>query len=198
MERVRVGMSLTEFLEQRAMQEFELINGEKRIKMPGVSGHSELIRLLFRLLDRLSEAQRMGETYFEATFILPDTYDSQWVRGSRIPDIMFYAADRIKLYKVQNRDWNEKPFALVPDFIIEVISPTDKFSDVMEKIELYLQDGVHLVWAVDMKRKKLLVFSAEGDTGQPFEGEAVVDAGDIVPGFAVKVADLFPLTATPN
>jgi Uma2 family endonuclease len=187
----RVGMSMADFLEQSAAQPFELIYGEKRVKMPTVYGHARLIHLLLRLLEARAKENKSGRVLAETTFILPDSIASNWVQGSRTPDLMFFTGNRIEQYEQATANADELPLALVPDFVIEVISPTDKFTEVMDKIDLYLQDGVQLVWAVDMKRKKVTVYTPDGDLSQTFEGDEVLDVSDVVPDFRIKVSELF-------
>ncbi|MBC7870737.1 MAG: Uma2 family endonuclease, partial [Chitinophagaceae bacterium] len=94
-EQERVGMPLAEFIAEFERKPFEIINGERIVKMPGVYSHILMIRLLFRLLDQFTQAHQLGEVFQEATFILPDTYSSDWVKGSRIPDILFISAAKM-------------------------------------------------------------------------------------------------------
>jgi hypothetical protein len=46
----RVGMSLDEFIELGNQQPFELINGERKPKLPNVAGHNEVAQALFLAL----------------------------------------------------------------------------------------------------------------------------------------------------
>jgi Uma2 family endonuclease len=145
----KIGMPLDEYILLSNDQPFEIINGERIPRLPHVFGHSEVIRHLFILLDRFVQAHNLGEVFSETTFILPDADDSDWVEGSRIPDLMFFAGDRLAKYKADHANYRVRPIALVPDFVIEVVSPTDKVSELDEKIDAYLADGVRLIWTVD-------------------------------------------------
>src|SRR5690349_20641928 len=95
----KTGMPLHEFLEAAEAQPFELINGERRPKLPNIFGHSEVIRFLFLLLYQFTQLKGEGEIYSETTFIMPDRTDTNWVIGSRIPDLMFFIGSRIADYK---------------------------------------------------------------------------------------------------
>jgi len=189
--REKVGMPLSEFLEQSSKQPFELINGERIIKRPNVAGHSEIIRTLFLALYHFVISKLLGEVYSETTFVLPDAGESNWVSGSRIPDIMYYAGTRMAEYKADNPDWRGKPFAIVPDFVIEIVSPTDTFSDVDKKIDAYLADGVRLIWVVDPQRRKAIVYAPDAEQPLHLAGDAVLDAEDVVPGFQIVLSKLF-------
>jgi Uma2 family endonuclease len=122
----RTGMPLEEFIREYDEAPFELINGEKVMKMPPVAEHSEIIRLLYKLLLRYEDAHATIIAFIESTFITEDKAD--WVRGSRVSDLMIYAAHRLNTYKAAKEDWRTKPFALVPDVVIEVTSPNDRLT----------------------------------------------------------------------
>jgi Uma2 family endonuclease len=184
----RVGMPLDEFLELGSEYSFEIINGERIPKLPNPVGHSYLIRLLSRLL---SASTDLDECFSETTYILPDRYDSNWVVGSRIPDVMFIRAERWAAYIEAHADWKEKPSMLVPDLGIEVVSPNDKVSKLDEKIDQYLADGVQRAVVVDPQRRKVVVY--RHDASQPLHlgGEATLDLSDVIPGFTVALSTLF-------
>lgn len=101
----RIGMTLAEFIEQHNQQPFELINSEKRQKKPTIAGPNELTHLLFEFLNGYVTQHKLGLVRMEMTFVLPDKYDSNWVSGSRTPDILFIAAQRIDEYKAAHSDW---------------------------------------------------------------------------------------------
>lgn len=187
----KVGMPLDEYLELANEQPFEIINGERIPRMPTVAGHSFLIRLLFNLLSAHLAITKHGECFAESTYILPDSYDSEWVRGSRIPDLLFFAAERWSAYLEANTDWREKPFMLIPDLVIEVISPTDKYSEVFDKVDAYLADGVRLVVLVDSKRRSAVVYAPDAEQPLHLSGDVQIDLGDVIPDFKIALPSLF-------
>ncbi|MBC7852115.1 MAG: Uma2 family endonuclease [Pirellulaceae bacterium] len=80
-----------------------------------------------------------------------------------------------------------------PDLAVEVISPTDIYYEVEEKVDEYLHAGVALVWVLNPKLRTVRVFRPDGTVAQL--GETSVLAGEgVVPGFSCKVADLFALS----
>jgi hypothetical protein len=63
-EQVKIGMPLEEFLQLYATEgPFELINGERKRKMPGVGRHSTTIRTVFRAIDSHAVAHDLGEAF---------------------------------------------------------------------------------------------------------------------------------------
>lgn len=187
-EREKTGMPLEEFMERFAEQPFELIDGERLEMAPNKKRHSKLSKRLYdRLLFHLAERD-LGEVFFEATYVLEDRSD--WVAGSRVPDVMFYARDRYDEYEGENPDSDDKPFVLVPDFALEVISPTDHYSDVQRKIAAYLRDGVRLLWIVDPQNETVAVY-AGSETPQILRKGAALTGGDVLPGFSLTLEELF-------
>lgn len=184
----RVGMPLDEFIRLSNDNPFEIINGERYPRLPTVGGHNYVIRLIFRLLSAYSQ---VGECFFEATYILPDRYDSNWVTGSRTPDLMFVNTERWAAYLAANRDWRDKPYVIVPDLVIEVISPTDSFTKVDEKVDAYLQDGVRLVVLVDPQSRKAFVHAPDAEQPLHLSGNAQLDLTDVIPGLQVELPALF-------
>ena len=186
----KVGMPLDEFMEAVEAQPFELINGERRIKLPTIFVHSEVIMFLLRLLDAFLMKQGSGNVYVETTFIMPDRIDSNWVLGSRIPDIMIFTGNRIAEYKNTVSTYRNHPLALVPDLVIEVVSPTDKVSELDEKIDAYLLDGVRLIWVIDPQRRKATVYAPDMEQPHHLNINGVLDGDDVLPGFTVKLFDI--------
>jgi len=112
------------------------------------------------------------------------------VKGSRIPDLMFYADTRYSDYLSNTPDYYERPLPLVPDLVVEVISPTDNYNDVEKKVELYLQDGVRMVWVVNPQHKTIIVHLPD-QTSTRLSGDAVLSGGDVLAGFELKLSELF-------
>ncbi|MCU0463065.1 MAG: Uma2 family endonuclease [Anaerolineae bacterium] len=74
--------------------------------------------------------------------------------------------------------------------MIEVISPTDIYADVMKKVALYLSDGVRLVWVVDVQGKAVSVHYPD-QTSQRLADDASLTGEDVLAGFSLPLAELF-------
>lgn len=102
-----------------------------------------------------------------------------------MPDVGFVRTDRLPSEGVP-----DGYVPVVPDLAVEVVSPTDRWVVVEEKVAFYLDNGVPLVWLFVPRRRAVRVYAA----GRPVEevGEdGVLDGGDVVPGFRLRVRDTF-------
>jgi Uma2 family endonuclease len=87
-------------------------------------------------------------------FILPD--------GSKLsPDASWVSFERLKtLDRKQRREF----LRLVPEFVIELKSPTDRWAKLQDKMRLYLANGVSLGWLIDPDKRTVEVYRLEGET----------------------------------
>ncbi len=184
----RIGMPLDEFIRRYDEAPFELIDGEIIPKMPTVSRHNRLSKRFFIALLPF-EQQGLGEVFQEATYVLIDS--SQWVKNSRIPDVMFVSAEKIAQFKSDIPDGENKPFILVPDLVIDIVSPTDQYSEISRRVKRYLSDGVRLILIADPETREVAVHRLGSDEQTNLSGDAVLDGGDVLPGFRLSLHDLF-------
>lgn len=177
----RSGMTLQDFI-AASNTKFELINGERRPKLPSAALHDETLKRLHRVLRSWAEAGNRGKAFSETTFVLPDVLDANWIAGSRIPDLMFILSPST----VQS-DLLTEP----PDLVVEIVSPEDKATELDEKIDLYLADGVNLVWIVYPERHKVMVYTPDTDHPQILRVEDDLKGGELMPGFSLPLSELF-------
>jgi len=166
---------------------FELIHGERIALNPMVMKHNVRAKRLYDAIVRFLLSTSLGEAYFEAAFVL--TYQSDWATGSRVPDILFVRAQRLAAYIEAFPNWEDMPLVLVPDLAVEVISTNDHYSDVDAKVELYLDDGVEVVWVVDPKQKTVTVRGC--DYYKKLKIGDVLTGSDVLPGFELAVEKIF-------
>ena len=79
---------------------------------------------------------------------------------------------------------------VAPELVVEVMSPADTWSEVKEKLRDYFAAGVLLAWIVDPATETITAYNADG-TVQEFIAESTLTAESVLPGFAVRVADIF-------
>ncbi|MGL6095767.1 MAG: Uma2 family endonuclease [Fimbriiglobus sp.] len=81
-------------------------------------------------------------------------------------------------------------FPIPPDLAVEVLSPSDRQSAVREKVQQYLAAGAREVWVADPETRTVMVYRGSL-RGAEYDEADTLDGGDVLPGFACQVADLF-------
>jgi Uma2 family endonuclease len=162
-------------------QFYELVRGELRVREPAGGRHGQIIMTLGGLLFQHVRANRLGVLFSADTgFVLeraPDTV--------RAPDISFIAAARIDA-----RNVTPKYLEGAPDLAVEVLSPGDGMLEMEDKMEEYFATGARLVWIVNPKRRRVTAY-APGAAPRVLREDDVLDGGDVVPGFACAVREIF-------
>jgi Uma2 family endonuclease len=74
--------------------------------------------------------------------------------------------------------------------VVEVLSPSNTASETADRVLLYLEAGVRLVWIADPPRRIVVVHWPDRTSRTFVEGETL-DGGDVLPGFSLPVADVF-------
>ncbi len=73
---------------------------------------------------------------------------------------------------------------------MEVVPPSDRAGAVAAKALAWLDAGVRTVWVVDPETKLVAVHRPDGVVTL-LRGDAVLDGGDVVPGFRLPLPELF-------
>ncbi|MBI4860827.1 MAG: Uma2 family endonuclease [Candidatus Riflebacteria bacterium] len=158
----------------------ELVKGSLMMMSPSGRRHGKLTAEIARVLGNHVAANHLGEVSgAETGFILsrdPDTV--------RAPDVAFVAAARIPVDVPEDGFW-----PIAPDLAVEVVSPSDRWSEVVEKAREWLSAGVRLVWIVDPRSRTAHVYRPGREVLQLGKDE-LLEGGDVLPGFSVRIADL--------
>lgn len=138
---------------------------------------------IFRRIDNHSQAENLGWTF-------PPETGCQCFEESpttvRKPDVLFVKSGRMGWDQVGD-GW----LRIVPDLVVEVISPNDLADDVEIKVERFHKAGVPLIWIVSPSARTVRVLRADGSTATLREEDQLSGEG-VIPGFACPVASIFP------
>jgi Uma2 family endonuclease len=160
---------------------YALVQGELR-KMPPAGGeHGGIAMHVGASLYQSVTAQDLGRVYAAETgFLLatnPDTVlapDAAFVRSERLAQI----ADATGFI----------PGA--PDLAVEVISPSDTYTEVEEKVVLWLHHGTRMVVTINPRRRSVTVYRPDRPVLFLSEQDEL-SGDDVVPGWSIRVHDLF-------
>jgi Uma2 family endonuclease len=159
---------------------FELIDGRIIFKMPD-SQHSDAHGLLCGELVNYFKANPIGRVRPEFTLRL-------WPENpheGRTPDLSVILNENFK---------EERYGSSAPDLAIEIISRDDAWSELFDKADLYFDKGSRVVWFVDPYRKGVLIVTPDDQRWV----KDVLTCPELLPGFAVKVQDIFDWPAAPT
>ena len=174
-------LSLAEFLQMpESCDRTELIDGEIIPKVsPKYKPASIQGKLLCFLADWCDRAQ-CGRVLPEWAIVL-QRQGLDWVP---VPDLTYVSYERLPA------DWEEdSPCPVLPELVIEIISPGQSFGEMTQKATDYLQAGVSRVWVVDNQAQSVTVFGADEFPQTFWIGDMISDA--LLPGLEIAVADLF-------
>lgn len=82
-----------------------------------------------------------------------------------------------------------------PILAVEILSPSDKQEEIDAKVELYLASGVLMVWIMNPRFRTVTVHRPDAEPVL-FNATQELAADPVLPGFRVRVADLFGRSAT--
>ncbi len=104
----------------------------------------------------------------------------------RIPDLAFASWDRIP-----GRRRPAGPVAgFAPDLAVEILSLSNTPAEMARKRREYFAAGVRLVWEVDPRARTVAVYDAP-ERSTVLEATQTLDGGDVLPGFALPLVELF-------
>lgn len=184
----------------------ELVRGELRVTSevpPPKSKHGFVETTLLAAIDRYLENRALAAGWltqegisartrlvgfvaggeFGMQFTLPD--DLNQIRGA---DGVYVPAEQLLA-----TNWtpeSDEYFPMVPRLVIEVLSPSESASDMMEKIQDYLAGGAHSIWYVDPRRRVIYIYGADAPT-RVIRGDGVLD-DELLPGLALPLNSIFP------
>lgn len=161
---------------------FDLIDGVL-IRMPGAGGyHGQVSIEIGSALLQVVKPLKLGRLYGPETgFVIskdPDTV--------LCPDIGFVRASRVGGISRRERF---VPFA--PDLAVEIVSPGDSRREVLGKVERYLRAGTEQVWVAMPPARSVEVHRRDIEPIVLHQDD-MLTAGDLLPGFSMRVGDLFP------
>jgi Uma2 family endonuclease len=154
-----------------------LASGEILVMTP--SGFESNRREAYVVHELFAWAERDGRGVAfssNAGFNLPDgstlSPDAGWVDASRLEQLAPEQRERFL------------PFA--PDFVVEILSPSDSVADVDAKMKQWMANGAQLGWRIDPFGATVAIFG-EGSAPWVLERPEIVDGTGPMVGFALRM-----------
>jgi Uma2 family endonuclease len=80
----------------------------------------------------------------------------------------------------------QKFLPLAPDFVIELLSPTDTLEDTQKKMQEYIENGTKLGWLINPKKKQIEVYR-QGKEKEILSNPQTISGENILPDFQLDL-----------
>jgi Uma2 family endonuclease len=156
-----------------------MANGELIVMAPAGWESSEKNGDLFGEVWAWNRQTKLGRTFDSSGgFTLPNG-------AVRSPDVTW-----IEKPKLVNIPTGVKFPEVVPDFVIELRSDTDRMPKLREKMEEYRANGVRLGWLIDPQKQQVEIYRLGRDVAV-LEAPTVLSGEDVLPGFTLDLRSIF-------
>ncbi|HUF13498.1 MAG TPA: Uma2 family endonuclease [Longimicrobiales bacterium] len=78
-----------------------------------------------------------------------------------------------------------------PDLAVEINSPSNSASYVLEKVQQYLEAGSRMVWVIDPPTRTVTVYRSREHI-HILGPDTELDGADVLPGLRLQIASVFP------
>lgn len=159
---------------------YELVNGE--VIDVGNSGmeHGYIASILNILVGGYVLTQKLGVVCDSSTAFAMNT-------GNRCsPDFSFVSKERLQGIRRLPKGF----FQGAPDLAVEVISPSNTFEEIHEKLVEYFESGCRLAWVINPDEQSILVYR-QPQPDHLLKMTDTLTGEDVIPGLEIPVAELF-------
>lgn len=178
-------ISPEEFETLPGFEHFELIDGQPKEKAMGAESSWVQRRLNFFLSAWADDGPR-GYLFESECAYRCFPHRPRLVRK---PDVSFVHLTRLPSLPLGQ-------VRIVPDLVVEVISPNDFYSEVEDKIDDYLKVAVPLIWIVNPRTRTVYAYESRTGIRRLTETDEL-EGGTVLPGFRVALKDIFPTFPAP-
>jgi Uma2 family endonuclease len=99
--------------------------------------------------------------------------------GDRSPDIAWIRQERWDRLTPEQR---VKFPPIAPDFVLELMSPSDTLRDLQAKMQEYMASGVQLGWTIDRQTRRVEIYRAGRDV-EILDNPTTLSGEAVLPGF---------------
>ncbi len=128
---------------------------------------------------------KLGKAFDSSTlFILPNG-------ARRSPDVSWIQLERWNRLTQSQQDGFPP---LAPDFVIELVSPSDlknqRYEDLQAKMQEYLDNGVQLGWLIEPEAKTVEIYRSQHSV-EILNNPQTLSGENILPGFSLDLTEIF-------
>jgi Uma2 family endonuclease len=124
---------------------------------------------------------KLGEIFDSSTcFKLPNGAD-------RSPDVAWIRQDRWDALTPQQKEIFPP---IAPDFVLELMSPSDRLTVAQAKLQEYIDNGVQLGWLIDRQSRSVEIYRV-GRSPELLSSPATLTGEDVLPGFVLEMESVW-------
>lgn len=156
---------------------YEYIDGKLKVTPAGMLHESITVSLINRFCEFLKK-EPLGKVYGSSAGYRMNS-------GNVLsPDVSFVRESKLPGGK------SPEGFAhFAPDLAVEILSPSDSWQAIEDKIKEYFENGLELVWLVNPQKRVGRVYDVP-DNFRDLDEEAVFAGDPVLPGFSIRLKDL--------
>lgn len=158
---------------------YELVNGNLVEKPMSMQANWVTGQITF-LLKSAYPASKAHVFVEQPTYCFPNT------NTGRRPDVALVWTNRPGAALV------DEELFIAPDLVVEVVSPTNRYRDLLDRVDEYLKAGVPIVWVVDPVLRSTHVYHRDGSVLLLHDTDIMKDE-PLLPGLELRIADFFPV-----
>jgi Uma2 family endonuclease len=171
--RLTVAEFVAEYTNRKDAFKYELVNG-KVLKTPRTMNPAQ-----YYIIRNLLRHFALTDTYKSGAELAVETDMETVTEQIRRPDISLRSDKQI---------W-DGDFSLA-EFAIEIISPSDNFNRVFDKVDEYFEAGMKVLWHIIPEQKAVQVFYSP-NLMTVCTGDTEVSAAPVAPDFKMTVNEIF-------
>lgn len=158
---------------------YEVVYGEIKEKSVGTRQNMIASRLN-RMIGRFDPEEQYGHPVIENLFVLDAANDLQ-----RRPDLALVSHQRWPGLPPDSNAWD-----VVPDWMVEIISPSNSADEVIDKVDEYFRAGTQLVWVIYPSAQRVYVYASPTEV-TVYEATDELTADPVLPSFRFPAHALF-------
>lgn len=128
-----------------------------------------------------NQQHKLGKVFDSSTgFKLPNG-------ANRAPDASWV---KLETWNALTPEQQKKFPPICPDFVVELLSPSDSLKETQDKMKEYRDNGAVLGWLINRKSRQVEIYRPHQEV-EVLESPATVSGEDVLPGFILNLESIW-------
>ncbi|TAF05575.1 MAG: Uma2 family endonuclease [Oscillatoriales cyanobacterium] len=128
-----------------------------------------------------NQQHKLGKVFDSSTgFKLPNG-------ANRAPDASWV---KLETWNALTPEQQKKFPPICPDFVVELLSPSDSLKETQDKMKEYRDNGARLGWLINRKSRQVEIYRPNQEV-EVLESPATVSGEDVLPGFVLNLDSIW-------